>query len=100
MAPFLGCPYIEISYSRVVKHISLAYALLSAGLHAVTVLNFMSGVSCPISLCVVPCLVFLVQLVSLLFYAPAGQRNELIGAACFMHVRREELARQFLNQER
>ena len=37
---------------------------------------------------------------------PAGhelsheERNELIGAACFMHVRREELARQFLNQER
>ena len=28
------------------------------------------------------------------------ERNELIGAACFMHVRREELARQFLNQER
>ena len=28
------------------------------------------------------------------------ERNELIGAACFMHVRREELGRQFLNQER
>ena len=28
------------------------------------------------------------------------ERKELIGAACFMHVRREELARQFLNQER
>ena len=37
---------------------------------------------------------------------PAGhvlsheERSELIGAACFMHVRREALARQFLNQER
>ena len=28
------------------------------------------------------------------------ERNELISAACFMHVRREELARQFFNQER
>ena len=43
---------------------------------------------------------------NLMSVVPAGhelsreERNELIGAACFMHVRREELARQFLNQER
>ena len=28
------------------------------------------------------------------------EKEELVGAACFMHVRREELARQFLNQDR
>lgn len=28
------------------------------------------------------------------------EKDELVAAACFMHVRREELARQFLNQDR
>ena len=30
----------------------------------------------------------------------SDETDELITAAAFMHVRREELARQFLNQER